>query len=665
MNIDFIIMYISKRGHGYVVVDNYLTSDEIAHIMHISATKHYEDSKIGTSVNKDKKRRKDCFLYRNECDIPDRTCFERLAPVVKSELGVSVCFRERWKIGHYSGIDNGFYNAHSDTQGTGDTMCYRKISVVVALSHPTEYVGGNLLFPTEHLAFRLNRGSAILFRSELFHGVTPVTEGDRYVLISFLFDQAGGRHKLKYAPSLADYIPRCSMSILPVRPFLNIRDYEQLVLSIGVTHEDPPDTATIRLIRINETPSVDSVLSVNRVVATEAPASVEVASASHSHSRPHQQPTYILPLLPDSGPGNQLVSIKEALIMSHFLGRQCILPPICQHYTRGMTTTGDPLFWQFEDIFSYSGNDGIYLSKVTTESETESAIREPKRIFCFHGAYHGKSLKSQRWFGLVETEPEHLVEKRRFRNEADYTEIRNLAEHTSTHPSVLCIKHLFNNTAISMCSMNGCMECPMNPAFEPIYARICAQLDFAPTIKQYGNHFIQRYLTHETHPRFIAIHMRYPDIMGTQTLADFAGYDESAIHLAIKQFKDHIGMADAPVFIATNNPRAVRRSALRDHVLYQTSDVSLLSSISTLPPQSESFIEQYICTQAEFFIMSPYNDYSKKDEPHQRSTWSSSIKDYRKYNRGLEHSKYEAGCISLADLLIITESLPSSPTTCH
>lgn len=658
MNIDFIIMYISKRGHGYVVVDNYLTSDEIDNIMRISATKQYEDSKIGTTVNKDKKRRKDCFLYRKECDLPDQACFERLAPVIETELGISVCFRERWKIGHYSGTDNGFYNAHTDTQGPGDTMCYRKISVVVALSHPTEYVGGNLLFPTEHLAFRLNRGSAILFRSEMFHGVTPVTEGDRYVLISFLFDQAGGIHKLKYAPSLADYIPRCDLRTLAVRPFLNMREYQQLVSYTGVTHEDAHSGATPLPIPTTESTSVDSVFSVNRVVATEASTSAEVAFASHSHHQP-QQPTYILPLLPDSGPGNQIVSIKEALIMSHYLGCTCMLPPICQHYTRGMTSSGEPLFWQFEDIFSYSGNDGIYLSKATTESETEPAIREVNRIFCFHGAYHGKCLKAQRWFGLgeTETETEILVEKRRFRSEADYTEVRNYA---TSRNSIMCIKHLFNNTAISTCSMNGCMECPMNPAFEPLYARICAQLDFAPTIKQYGNHFIQTHLTRETPPRFIAVHMRYPDVMGTRTLADFAGYDESAIDLAIKQFKDHLGLTDVPVFVATNNPRAVRRSALRNHVLYQTSDISL-SSVCSLPPQAESFIEQYICTQAEFFIMSPYNDYSKKDEPHQRSTWSSFIKDYRKYNRCLEHGRYEAGCISLAELLII-ESLLSSPT---
>lgn len=655
-------MKISERGEGYIIVEDYLNEDQLQDIWKTSELKKYEDGKVGTNVNKEKKRRKDCFFYRDECAYLDTIFFTKASPLIIEEFDVSICFRERWKIGHYSGEDKGFYIPHTDIQGEGDTMHYRKISLVAALSNPEDYEGGELHFPELKKSFRLKKGSAIFFRSGILHGVTPVTKGDRYVLISFTFDQDGGMRKLKYASSLADYYPKCDMSLLPAKPFLNTKDGLEIVgeeitkyispktvvpltaVSASTTTSDTTsiisheDGISIKVIPIDEKDSItDDSLHTSPPSATIASPSTRPTSVI---TKSKSTEKYLLPITPDSGPGNQIVGIKEALIMSYYTNRICILPPICQHYTRSKT----PEFWNFEDIYKYTGTKAVLLSSLKPHIN----IEDISNAICVHGNYLKKTLKLENHLGLKYT-TETLASKRKFRDESDYKEIKSIST-----PHVLCVKHIFNNTCISTCAFNGCNDCKINNKLEPIYSTICADFDFSDTIHGYAREFIYKKLG----GNYIAIHMRYPDAMGTKKLADFAGYSEADIYSAIIRFKETRGLTTAKVFIATNNMKAAQSSPLSEFVLYQSDSPSAkpmgLAGTAFTKRHSadiDSFVEQCICAQSKYFIMSKYNDYSKKDEPHQRSTWSSFIKDYRQHYCNIPASDDNSRCILLTDIL--------------
>ena len=88
-----------------------------------------------------------------------------------------------------------FYDWHQD--GLGGEVAVRKLAIVVQLSDPEDYEGGNLeIFnvvheyePEDVEAFaddaRL-RGSVIVFPAFEYHRVTPIVSGERYSLVCWI-----------------------------------------------------------------------------------------------------------------------------------------------------------------------------------------------------------------------------------------------------------------------------------------------------------------------------------------------------------------------------------------------------------------------------------------------------------------------------------------------
>jgi PKHD-type hydroxylase len=83
----------------------------------------------------------------------------------------------------------GHYDWHEDLDWKSPRPFQRKLSLVVQLSRPDEYEGGQLELaqdnPTNPAEFR-GRGTAILFPAFLRHRVSPVTRGTRYSLVSWM-----------------------------------------------------------------------------------------------------------------------------------------------------------------------------------------------------------------------------------------------------------------------------------------------------------------------------------------------------------------------------------------------------------------------------------------------------------------------------------------------
>ena len=87
-----------------------------------------------------------------------------------------------------------FYDWHVDASNwnivRNGKECNRKISVTVFLNDPEEYEGGEFdleihspLKDVRYESFKLSKGSIIVFPSDKWHRVRPVTKGSRYSLV--------------------------------------------------------------------------------------------------------------------------------------------------------------------------------------------------------------------------------------------------------------------------------------------------------------------------------------------------------------------------------------------------------------------------------------------------------------------------------------------------
>lgn len=93
----------------------------------------------------------------------------------------------------YDENENGHYDYHIDSYQTPQEFLHgdRKLSVIIQLTNPEQYEGGNLFFHTggsEGFTQQefLGRGSIIAFPSFLLHKITPVTKGTRNSIVTWL-----------------------------------------------------------------------------------------------------------------------------------------------------------------------------------------------------------------------------------------------------------------------------------------------------------------------------------------------------------------------------------------------------------------------------------------------------------------------------------------------
>lgn len=90
-------------------------------------------------------------------------------------------FGESAQIARYRAEDGAHFDWHSDI-GTGTQAARRKLTVVVQLSDPAGYQGGQLELRPDHAPVTAApaQGTATIFPSFVLHRVTPVTAGIRW-----------------------------------------------------------------------------------------------------------------------------------------------------------------------------------------------------------------------------------------------------------------------------------------------------------------------------------------------------------------------------------------------------------------------------------------------------------------------------------------------------
>ena len=93
-------------------------------------------------------------------------------------------FAESLQFTEYKAPDN-HYGQHIDKMYNGQI---RKLSIVLQLSNPLEYEGGELdiIIDSKPKKMKKEQGTLILFPSYTLHKVNPITKGTRYSLVGWI-----------------------------------------------------------------------------------------------------------------------------------------------------------------------------------------------------------------------------------------------------------------------------------------------------------------------------------------------------------------------------------------------------------------------------------------------------------------------------------------------
>ena len=424
---------------------------------------------------------------------------------------------------------------------TQGKMHHRKISLVICLSKIDNYQGGIFKFINLKKEFKFDIGDTLIFDSNILHGVDPVTLGKRQVLVSFLWDKDGEQIRQKNNPAINNsrYLPEHKNTTIPYKLKHNKFKYNKLITLIPC----------------------------------------------------------------DSGPGNQIIGIKECIILSKLLNRICIIPPIREHYLKSNTT-----FYNFDDIFTLNLSNIIVDSK---ESKILNDIDNNKR-YCIHGKYFNEKLRHEQIIDS-KTNNEILLKCRKIKNDTNLSELKNISD------NLIIIKHLFNNVYINESGINGDFYSNFNNNFIDIYTEICSNWDYSDYIKNIGNKYIKKTFGNLN---YVSVHIRLPDIMN-KTIDKYTNneYTNNKIVEIIFNLKTE---KDKPIFIASNNINYLKKIGVRGNFI----DIN---------NKYNSFIEQYICVMSDdFYYLNLEN--TRFNSPNNRSTWTSFVIDYRNFLRKVNNN---------------------------
>jgi len=108
----------------------------------------------------------------------------------KNAFGFDINYIPDIQYTKYTATENGKYDWHHDTFWANPTTYDRKLSIVIQLTDPSEYEGGDFEIDPQYAQLPVDqiraKGSVVVFPSFLIHRVTPVTKGVRRSLVSWI-----------------------------------------------------------------------------------------------------------------------------------------------------------------------------------------------------------------------------------------------------------------------------------------------------------------------------------------------------------------------------------------------------------------------------------------------------------------------------------------------
>ncbi len=150
------------------------------------------------------------FKRRRDFEIPDpalrQACTARLHDRLAPEMLKAFQFRatriERHIVACYDAADRGFFRAHRDNTTAG--TAHRRFAVSLFLNSG-EFDGGQLRFPEfGNALYSAPLGGAVVFSCTLLHEALPVTRGQRYMFLPFLYDEEAARVRERNAGLLGE-----------------------------------------------------------------------------------------------------------------------------------------------------------------------------------------------------------------------------------------------------------------------------------------------------------------------------------------------------------------------------------------------------------------------------------------------------------------------------
>lgn len=181
----------SESIEPWVWWDNCFSSEELDWLQQLAKTSQEKAQIGGTPSEKElsKIRRSNVSWLRNTQDT--EWVFRKLAHVAASLNSQFyrfdlTGFGEALQLTNYDQVEQGMYGWHQDYGGARSIS--RKLSLVLQLTDPSEYEGGNLQIMTsgEPQTVKKQRGLIAAFPSYVLHQVTPVTQGSRQSLVAWI-----------------------------------------------------------------------------------------------------------------------------------------------------------------------------------------------------------------------------------------------------------------------------------------------------------------------------------------------------------------------------------------------------------------------------------------------------------------------------------------------
>lgn len=179
----------AKTNDGYVFWDSGFSDEEIQRINDLGESKVVNKATVGgISEDKDISNTRISKVTWIDLDASSEWLYDRLAYITRQLNGEYYNFDlygfwEHMQFTIYDGSSNGHYEWHIDA-GIEDE-CPRKMSLVLQLSDPSEYEGGELQIMTSKTPVSVDKkkGLVVAFPSYQLHRVTPVTSGVRKTLV--------------------------------------------------------------------------------------------------------------------------------------------------------------------------------------------------------------------------------------------------------------------------------------------------------------------------------------------------------------------------------------------------------------------------------------------------------------------------------------------------
>ena len=174
----------------FIQIDNLLSPEEVQAVTELARQSRFVDGRRSNPHNTSKVN-----VIGDATDVASQKASQvALTALQRNEQVRDFVFPLRMAVPSLARYGVGMkYGGHTDAAflPIGAQPLRSDVSCTIFISNPAEYEGGELIsyLGSETLTFKGKPGSAVFYPSTTIHEVTPVTAGERLVIITFIESQ--------------------------------------------------------------------------------------------------------------------------------------------------------------------------------------------------------------------------------------------------------------------------------------------------------------------------------------------------------------------------------------------------------------------------------------------------------------------------------------------